>query len=79
MGRLRLLHLEVTPVFADDDGTYLTTIPGVPFVVQDAEVAGFSQKWAEEFTVLQERHAQAQQASSIASDSLGKSVDKPAK
>lgn len=56
MGKLRLLHLEITPVFVDDDGEHLTTLRGDTFAVPDAEVANFSETWASQFPALQARH-----------------------
>lgn len=56
MGKLRLLHLEIHPVFLDDDGENLTPIQSERFIVPASRVAGFSERWAKDFAVLQERH-----------------------
>lgn len=56
MGKLRLLHLEVTPVFVDDDGENLSVIRGQQFAVASADVPEFSERWAYEFPILQAQH-----------------------
>ena len=57
MARLRLLHLQVQPVYVVDDGEHLTTRPGEPFTVSSAEVAGFSEGFTADLARLQEQFA----------------------
>lgn len=50
---LRLVHLQITPVYVDDDGADLTLIEGAPFTRKASEIATFPEWWAEQFAALQ--------------------------
>lgn len=54
---LRLLHLQVQPVYVIDDGEHLTSQPGEPFIVSSADVPGFSEAFLADFGALQKRFA----------------------
>lgn len=58
--RLRLLHLQVQPVYVIDDGEHLTTQPGEPFTVASVDVPGFSEVFVADLAVLQEKFATGQ-------------------
>ena len=53
--RLRLLRLEVRPVFALDDGVNLTETPGQSFTIAPSGIEGFPAKWAADFAALKEQ------------------------
>lgn len=55
--KLRLLHLEIRPVYVIDDGEHLITQSGESFTVASADVSSFSETFVAEFLALQEKFA----------------------
>lgn len=56
MGKLRLVHLEITPILADDDGESLTLIRGNQIMVRASDIPGFADRWAQDFAAAQAAH-----------------------
>ena len=56
MSRLRLLKIDMRPVFVLDDGETLTEQAGEPFTVQAASITTFSEDWSAEMLRLQAEH-----------------------
>ena len=51
--RLRLLHLEITPVFVEDNGEDLNVLRGETIQVSNALIPDFPERWATEFAAFQ--------------------------
>ena len=56
VGKLRLVHLEITPILADDDGESLTLIRGNQIMVRASDIPGFADRWAQDFAAAQAAH-----------------------